>query len=84
VAIDGKVETGLGRDREVPAVVRRLHLQRLRRRRDRIGQLVCLATTSALFLGQTFVGYETEDALETAARHGFHRNPVGPLRVWLP
>jgi hypothetical protein len=41
----------------------------------------CLATASALLPGETLVGYETDDALETAARHGFH--PVGPLRVWL-
>ncbi len=41
----------------------------------------CLALASALYPGTTLVGYETGNALETAAQHGFA--PVGPLRVWL-
>lgn len=41
----------------------------------------CLALASALFPGETLVGYESGDALDEAGMYGF--DTVGPLRVWV-
>lgn len=40
----------------------------------------CLALAARVFPGARLVGYETDDGLGTATRHGFE--PIGPLRVW--
>jgi hypothetical protein len=41
----------------------------------------CLTLARALFPGETLVGYESGDALDTARTHGFEA--VGSLRVWI-
>jgi hypothetical protein len=41
----------------------------------------CLALAGTLFLGSTFVGYESDHTLVAARTQGFEA--VGPLRVWI-